>query len=65
MPVAAAIGHIVLPKLSVLLIAEGFGGAQMGGAVGGDGSENEAHEAGNSHGDRDGRGRPGNADAGE
>src|ERR1019366_3058452 len=50
---------------AVLLVAEGFGGAQMGGAVGWDGSEDEAHDAGDSHGNRNGRGRNGNADAGE
>src|ERR1022692_2837629 len=48
-----------------LLVAEGFGGAQVGGAVGWDGSEDEAHRAGDSDGDRDGRGRNGNADAAE
>src|ERR1039458_4043157 len=49
----------------VLLVAEGFGGAQMGGAVGWDGAENETHDAGNSHGNRNGHRRHRNADAGE
>jgi hypothetical protein len=53
------------PTKEWLFVAEGFGGVEMGGAVGGEYAEDEAHEAGDAKSHGDGDGRNGDTDIGE